>query len=486
MPRVLLQDDNIIEFGRLDWSPDGNYIAALAIKENGLEQIMLISTTDGSARVLTEFESNIYPETILFLSDSRHIVYNRLPDNLVPERDIYLMNIESGKETPLIQHPADDYLLGLSSDDKWIVFASDRTGTLGLWITRINGTKTQGEPELVKPGIERIIPIGLTNEGALYYGVVRATEDVFAVDLDSLTGKVISNPRKLIESYEGGNFSPSYSPDGKYLAYVTRRGNSPYPTNVGNALCIRSLETGEERVFYREMWQMGLIYIGGARWSPDGKYLIFGASSGLSFNGDYQIDRQSGEITRLYLCSFGERLNGGAYGPDGKYFSARSNSDKGISQIIVHDIESGEEKELIRFPRPDRINLALSPDGHWLSFLNAGWGGIRSLDIMQATGGDVKEVYSFGETEQRTPTFNHTWSPDGKYILYSGSAPDGSGYALWRVPVKAGNPEELGLRRKWGIIHLRARPDGRQLVFASRGGSSTDSELWVLENFLPD
>jgi hypothetical protein len=27
--------------------------------------------------------------------------------------------------------------------------------------------------------------------------------------------------------------------------------------------------------------------------------------------------------------------------------------------------------------------------------------------------------------------------------------------------------------------------DGRKLAFAGRGGASTDSELWVLENFLP-
>jgi len=487
VPKKLFKNVSLREFEDIEWSPDGNYIAVLASKRDWNVQIILISTVNGSARVLTEFNRNIiYPANVHFLSGNRYLAYDRLPNPLIPERDIYLMNIESGEEIPLIQHPADDYLLGLSSDNKWLVFASDRTGALGLWVARIAGTKIQGEPKLIKPGIDRIVPIGMTSEGSLYYGVVRATEDVFVVNLDLLTGKVISPPEKFIESYEGGNFSPSYSPDGKYLAYVSRRGNSPYPTNVGNALCIRSLETGEERVFYKEMWRMGLKYVGGARWSPDGKYLIFGGSSGLSFNGDYRLDLQTGKISSIYLCSPGETLIGGAYGKGEKYFSARSNSDKGISQIVVHDIQSGDEKELLRYPRVERIDLELSPDGHWLSFLNAGWGAIRSLSIMPSTGGEVKEIYSFGETEQGTPTYNHTWSPDGKYILYSGSAPDKSGYALWRIPVKGGKPEELGLHRKWGIIHIRVSPDGRQLAFASRGGYSSDSELWILENFLPE
>jgi len=486
-PRILFQDFEISEIVSLDWSPDGKYIVALALQRDGLSQIMLVSTLDGSIRSLADLKVEIYPTIVLFSPDNRHIVFNRLPDVMSPDRDIYLVDIESGEETPLIQHPADDYLLGWSADSQWLVFASDRTGALGLWVASISGTKIQGEPKLVKPGIDRIVPIGLTHEGTFFYGVVRATEDVFAADLDPTTGKVISPPGKLIESFEGGNFTPSYSPDGKYLAYVSRRGNSPYPTNVGNAICIRSLETGEEQVFYKEIWRMGIKYAGGAGWSPDSRFIVFGGSSGASFNSDYCIDLQTGEITRIYLCGPDERLVGGVYGPDGKYFSARTNSGTGITQIVVHDILSGKEKELFRYPQVERLfNLALSPDGRWLSFLNAGWGGIRSLNIMPASGGDVREIYSFGETKQGTPTYNHTWSPDGRYILFSAHDPSKMQvWDLWRVPVEGGKPEKMGLQRSWGIIHLTVRPDGRQVAFAGRGGSSMDSELWVLENFLP-
>jgi Tol biopolymer transport system component len=151
---------------------------------------------------------------VRFSPDSRYIVYDRLPDDTSPERDIFLMSIDTGQETPLIQHPADDYLLGWSRDGKWLVFASDRTGALGLWVVGVSGTKTQGEPNLVKPGIDRIVPVGLTREGALYYGVVRATEDVYVADLDATTGNVNGPPRKAIERFEGGNFTPAYSPDG--------------------------------------------------------------------------------------------------------------------------------------------------------------------------------------------------------------------------------------------------------------------------------
>jgi Tol biopolymer transport system component len=484
-PRVLSHGDGIREMGSLAWSQDGKYIAASVYPQNGSPRMQLFSAADGTTRTFMDLKREI-STTRRFSPDSHYIAYDYRPDEMSPERDIFLMSIDTGQETPLIKHPADDYLLGWSRDGQWIVFASDRTGALGLWVVGMSGVKTQGEPQLVKPGIDLIQPIGLTREGALYYGVVRATEDVYIADLDPTTGKVIGPPRMAIEQFEGGNFTPSYSPDGRYLAYVSRRGNSPYPTNVGNALCIRSLDTGQERVFYREIWRLGLRFIGGPRWSPDGQFITFGGSEGISFTDSYRIDLQTGEITRILRCGPDEQLTGAAYGPDGKHFYGRGNSKAGYSQIIVQDLDSGEVRERYRLAGERRIDVTLSPDGRWLSFINGGWGATRSLRIMPATGGDAREIWSFGETKPGMPSINHTWTPDGRYILFGAPDPsDPRSWELWRIPVEGGKPEKMGLQRGWGIWHISVRPDGRQLVFAGRGGASTDSELWVLENFLP-
>jgi Tol biopolymer transport system component len=486
-PIVLSHNEGIKGIGSFVWSPDGKHIAGLVCPRNGPTQIMLISTLDGSARALANLKREIFPISIRFSADGRYIAYDWLPDDMSPERDIFLMNIDSGQATPLIQHPSDDYLLGWSRDGKWLVFASDRTGALGLWVVGMSGVKTGGEPRLVKPGIDRILPVGLTREGNLYYGVVRATEDVYIADLDPTIGKVTGPPRKAIEQFEGGNFSPSYSPDGKYLAYVSRRGNSPYPTNLGNALCIRSLDTGQERVFHREIWRLGLRCIGGPRWSPDGRYVSFAGSGGGSITDAYRIDLQTDEIIPILRCGPDEHLLAAAYGPEGKHFFGRRNDKQDFSQIVVLDLESGEERELFRLAGEMRIDVALSPDGGWLSFINGGWGGAtRSLRIKPASGGDVREIWNFGETKHGMPSASNTWAPDGRYILFGAPDPsDPRGWELWRVPVEGGKPEKLGLQRRWGIWHISIRPDGRQLVFAGRGGASTDSELWVLENFLP-
>ena len=432
-PGVFTKFDDARNLDSLTWSPDGKQIAATVTPRTGPPQMVLISTTDGSTRTLTELKREILPTTKRFSPDGRYVAYDWLPDDTSPERDIFLMSIDTRKATPLVQHPADDYLLGWSRDGKWVVFASDRTGALGLWVVSISGAKIQGEPRLVRPGIDKILPIGLTSEGALYYGVVRATEDVYIADLDSESGRVNGPPRKMIEHFEGGNFSPVYSRDGKYLAYVSRRGNSPYPTNGGNTLCVRSLDTGHERVFYREIWELGLRHIDGPTWSPDGRFIIFVGSVGkIAGNGIYRIDLGTGMISRILSCGPDEGILGGIYGPDEKYFFVYGNIKQDPPQvmILVRDIESGEERELYRFSGFDMYpNIALSPDNRWLSFANTGWGEVRSLKIMPASGGAAREVWSFGEVKMGTPNISHIWAPDGRTILFS--APDPSDLPSW-------------------------------------------------------
>ena len=486
-PRVLSRYETGQDARCTDWSPDGTQILAQLSRESGTLQMVLVSATDGSTRVLATTEREIYPAAMLFAPGGRHVVYDALPDEASPERDILLVSLKTGETTPLIRHPADDFLLGWSADGRWLVFASDRTGALGLWVVGVAEGKTLGTPRLVKEGIGRILPMGLTRQGTLFYGVVTATEDVFVADLDPKTGRINGPARKAIEQNEGGNFDPSYSPDGRFLAYVTRGGNSPYPTNVGNALCIRSLETGQERVFYGEIWKRGYRWIRGPRWSSDSRFITFAGSRGAYPTTVLRLALETGEIVPVLQAGANDVLMGGAYGSDQKHFFGRGDREKGSSKVVVRDLETGEEQELYRFPTLERgIRMSLSPDGRWLSFMNAGWGAERLLRIMPVSGGEAREVWSFGETKPGTPGGSHTWSRDGRYILFS--APDPNDlplFELWRVSVEGGPPEKIGLGRRWGIHGLTIHPSGRQIAMAGRGGPSDSSEVWLIENFLP-
>jgi Tol biopolymer transport system component len=471
-----------------DWSPDGQNILSTVSGKDGSLRLLLVTVADGSTRELTTLERSIYPTGLRFSPDGRHVAHDVLPDETSPDRDVYLLSLETGQTAPLIRHPADDFLLGWSADGQWLVFASDRAGALGLWVMAMDGVKTVGAPRLVQEGIGRILPMGLTRQGALYYGAVTATEDIYVADLDPRTGLIDGPERKAVEKNEGANFGPSYSPDGRFLAYVTRGGHSPYPTNVGNALCIRDLDTGQERVFFHEIWEQGYRWIGGTSWSPDSRHLTFGASRGVSPDTVLRLSLDTGEIAPILQAGANDVLMHGLYGPGQKHFFALGDKETQSSRIVVRDLETGDERELYRLPTLERgLRMALSPDGRWLSFINAGWGGVRVLRVIPASGGEAREVWSFGETKPGTPGGSLTWSPDGRSILFSAPDPDDlPSWVLWRVPAEGGTPEKMGLARHWGMYSLTVHPSGRRIAFAGRGGPSTSSEVWVMENFLPD
>ncbi len=486
--RVLSHFENGEYLRCADWSPDGRQILASFEREPGRTQMVLISAADGATRTLAEMKRGISPETMRFSPDGHYVAYDFLPDEKAPERDIVALSLDGGQPFPLVQHPADDFLFGWSADGRWLVFASDRTGAIGLWVVGVSGGKTQGNPRLVKAGVGRVLPMGLTREEALYYGVSTATEDLYVADLDPKSWKVIGAPRKVVEHYEGGNYAPSYSPDGKYLGYVSKRGSSPYPTNVGNTLCVLSLETGQEREYYREIWRLGLRSIYGLFWSSDARFITFGGMGG-SMTGVYRIDLKTNGIVRIGQSEMSELPSGGISSRDGRYsFRALGERKSNLSRIVVQDRNRGEQREIYRFPRLERrIPMALSPDGRWLSFMNYGWGAERALRIIPVSGGEARVIWNFGEMKAGTPGGYHTWTPDGRYILIS--APDLADlkhWVLWRVPVEGGKPERAGLERDWGIYSLTVRLGGRQLAFDGRGGPSGLSEVWVMEHFLPE
>jgi Tol biopolymer transport system component len=451
-----------------------------------LEEILTISVADGSTRSLGTTMDDSYTRRMRFSPDGQHVIYSDLQDANNPERDIFLLSVETGDVAPVIQHPADDFLLGWSADGRWLVFASDRTGSIGLWIVGMADGKRQGPPTLVRDGIGRALPMGLTRDGALFYGIVRVAEDIYLADLDPETGRVVGTPRKAIEDHEGTNYYPSYSPDGKHLAYISKRGSNPYPTNAGNTLCIRSLDTGETREFYREFWRAGIRVIVSPQWFPDGESILLPVSGkdGLAL---YRFDRMTGEIERILASVPGERLRGGGFGPEGRYFLARAFRQDGWGQIVVMDFDTGAEREIHRFTYDtSRLRLKVSPDGRWFSYLNNDNGGRSSLMIMPAEGGSPREIWSFGETGPGTPTGQHWWTPDGQHILFRSLDDDPYQRELWRVPVQGGQAERIGVfELHTGPMDLTVHPSGRQIAFASRGDFSTASEVWVMENFLP-
>jgi Tol biopolymer transport system component len=471
-----------------DWSPDGENILVWIGANGRSNQLVLIPVKGGSPRMIKTFEL----ETIsagggLFSPDGRYIVYSRTPGK-VAALDIFVMDVNGGVETPLVQHPADDSLFGWSPDGNWILFLSDRAGTFDFWAIRVANGKPQGDPIRVKRSVGRVAPLGFAKDGSFYYADVKVARDIYAAKIDFQTGKVLEPPKKAITWFEGSNMNPSYSPDGKWLAYVSRRGGMVFPTNLANALCIHSLESGTERVFMDEFVKLGIRSVAGPRWAPDSLSLVV---AGLQVVGSgrgvlYQLSLDTGKVSPVVEMPPGVQTRNHEFSAEGqRLLYVRDDRNRKLLQILVRDLRTGEEHELYRasLGNEEPGGIALSPDGERLAMLSINR---RVLSVMPSEGGKPRVIHRFDRSRNTNPE----WTRNGRYVLI-GSGDIGKGI-LYRIAVEDGQIQEINLltspessarRAIWDRISLH--PDGRQIAFTTQFNTDSDADVWVMQNFLP-
>ena len=452
-----------------DWSPDGKTILTGFLSEKGWK-LGMISVEDSSIYPLKTIQFvETHARYAQFSPDGQSIVFNHPQEKDSGKSDIYLLSVDGKKEIPLVQHPADDILMGYSPDGKWILFTSDRTGSWDAWIMPVSNGKPQGNPQLIRREIGLINPMGISRKDSFYYSTPGFKHDIFYAPMDTATGKIIAPAKKYPLSYEGHNHRPDLSPDGKHFVYVSDRGR--------RALCIYSLGSGEER----EISLKGKFSsFGRSRWTPDGRFVLIGGDEIERGRGWYKVDLQTGNTTLI--------IPHGAWSPvvslDGKTVYYDKLTSKEFSQVMKRNIETGEEQELYRIPPYDNTTLALSPDGKRLALMMRENEMTRALKVLPVDGVEPVVLHRF-EKDRQVKYIDITWSPDGRYIYFSKQKPKGGGiWELWRIPSEGGEAQNLKLAMH-GFSQLNIHPDGSRITFSSRTMHEKVGAVWVMENFLP-
>jgi len=484
-PNVLYRNIEASYPQAFDWSPDGKSILAGFFNlENDNFQIGLITLKDGSIRIIKRFKkayARTSPWGFNFSPDGSYIAYDFTSGKNTQNRDIYLLSADGSREIPLIKHPALDYVLEWTPDGRGLLFGSGRTGSQGLWFIRVKEGKPLRTPILIKDNIGTILPMGCTAKGNFFYGIPSDISNIYTAEIDPNTGQVLTPPKKKVLFYEGHNYYPDYSPDGKKLAYMRLFLGRTEPFRQ-DTLCIVSLDTGEEIELNPSLRQFGY-----PRWSPDGKYISLEGFEEEGQNGIFRIDVQTGEYEPVVVCENEYEIYSHRWSVDGSaIFYTRGNRKAKTSLIFVHDFETGQDRKLAGSPS-DAKDIDISPDGKSLVLLNREKK--RVLRTIPTAGGEPQELYSFVEQDGNfilTPA----WTADGHFILLPKRQPlqvDGQDMPMdmWRIPVEGGEPQKLNLTM-YRIRHLSVHPDGLHLAFSAMGSILKFPEVWVMENFLPE
>ncbi len=478
-PRVLYQNPETAEPRPLAWSADGRQILTLILRKDRTNQIALISTSDGSVRVLKTLDWRA-PGGMAFSPDGRYVAYDFPPQEESPNRDVFVLAADGSREIALVHDPSNDSLLGWAPDGKSVLFASDRSGTIDAWAVEVADGKPQGDPQLVKTNIGEVRPMGFTKKGDLFYGVSKGPGgSIHTATIDPATWKLTSAPIRIAQRYVGSNYAPAWSPDGRFLAYFSKRSSelSPSPMLV---LVIQSTASGEEREI-----PLKFFYIPNFRWSPDGRSILFSGIDRKGKPGIIKLNTETGEATEIVQLEDG--LSGGAHRPeltpDGKMLVfGRFKGGLTHTSIVVRDLASGEETSVISKSGPSQAISwhALSPDGQKIAFRVSDQNTRSStLNVMPTTGGQSHEILVMHDPEDIRQV---EWTPDGQELIFAKVNPNGAHPTteLWGIPAGGGQPHALLTME--GFFTLSLHPSGRQIAL---GGGQPSSDVWVMENFLP-
>ena len=264
------------------FTADDRKVLTLLFRRDNTSQIVLIDVASGAIETLRSLNW-VYPKRMDVSPDGRWIVYDSFRPNSKTERAVYVLSTDGSSERVLTPEPGSWLFPLISPDGKSVFYAGGDADSLDLWRRPLEG----GPPTRVASSLGRALPLGITEAGLLLFGRRNGASDVFAVD-----PAAPSRLSPLSGSFRGMNRGAVYSPDGRSLAYLSRRGAENYGQESRTVL-LRDLATGAERDLAPR-----LAYLDRLHWGPGG--LLISGSDGRGRAGVFRLDTANGRLTALH------------------------------------------------------------------------------------------------------------------------------------------------------------------------------------------
>lgn len=410
------------------FSPNGNYLYALLFLPSGQSALIRIDAHSGQSHIVgSHFDASPQPEHISISPDGKTLYLplatDSAPNNVArqnPEANrwlkIYAIDLATGGRTDLVDTPGEDNDAPTIAGNNlyWVHTAFNDSVVLVPFIGgQAKELVAEGELPMWSPDSKRI---------GYFYGGARLAD--YPQDLDDAVvsvdaqGNRASDPAVIVSGY-GEDFSPAWSPDGKWIAFHSHR--SPVPTpqygdpNSSDDIYLRRADDvhAPEIRLTDFGWETGPAY-----WSPDGKKLLF---SSWDRNGQAGIDK-------LWVLTI----------------------DPGTGNVI----------NTTMLPLDAQIRsaqwAAWSPDGTQIAIEDDRGGQDRTLWIVRADGTQPQKVLDYKGT-----TYDGLDWLDDVTIVYSALV--NGKLQLFAVPRMGGVPRQL-TSDSANLLHPKVSPDGKWIA----------------------
>jgi Tol biopolymer transport system component len=432
------------------WSPDGKRLiltdAPSSAKGLGL---VAMSVTTGEKTALSSpmgVDQDCYPR---FSPNGREIAFVRYVSHGVG--DIYTMSSDGGAPRQLSSDHRTIRGLDWSADGKRLVFATNRAGSYEIRTIGSEGGDSQTLPSDTASASE---PAVARDGGWMVYVESAENWNIWRVRIENgRYGKRLGQPERFLAS-TGQNHSPSYSPDGSTIAFVSNRSGNP-EIWLANA----------DGTHLRQITHFNGPWLGTLRWSPDAKNIVFDARP-RGHSAIFTISVASGEPKLLEQENFEDRRP--AWSRDGKsiYFDT---TRSGRPQIWKRDLETGVARPIAP---PATMAPTESIDGQTLYFVSSVDSEPHYLWTSRPDGSGAMQIPDI----RPDPILDWTVCADG--IIFAVAKGASASVYFYGFSDRAIHPMgELVQSLSPGTPSLVVSPDGKWLLFAATDYTKSDIKI---------
>lgn len=464
--RVLVNGPNIWTEPQ-SWSPDGRWIAAVVQDLKSRAATIILVSPDGTQRRSVATVPNGIAVASTFSPDGRWLAFHTRRANQRAQtpfvEKVYVVPADGSSQTP-VEVAASATFAGWVPDGTALLINRRWDERAELHILPFANGRAAGQPRIVAgaPDVRRML--GVTKQGTLIYSNQIQTVDAVVTPFDADTGAIAAFEPEMPVAPVPVIGGVRFSPDGRHVLFVRTR----------STLVVRSLADGAERRLSPNMSTVGRV-----EWAADSRSLIVAGLAPGSPQGLYRVDLMTGAASLLFAANDVTMF---AVSPDGNAIYYRKAYESGIpggikAHIAAHDVRTGAERVLLASTDHHAFDLSLSPDGKQLAVM-----GRNELVMLDVATGDTRVRYSNDKDPDRPRFWGIDWTPDGRSLLsvMDITVPGATRTELWKLPAAGGDP--IRHRLPGEARGMWVSPGGQRLATLRW---TNILQIWSLENFLP-
>jgi serine/threonine protein kinase/Tol biopolymer transport system component len=246
----------------LDVLDDGKLVMDVRSPRDNLREVLNGTEATGERWITRGNSSDRQPA---YSPDGKSVLFS---SNRSGNLDLWISNADGGVKR-VTDDGAEDWDPAFTPDGKKIVWSSGRSGNLEIWAANADGSAAK---QLSKDGVDAENPTATPDGWVVYNSFNPKTPGLWKVRLDGTQAKQIVTGRTAL---------PEVSPDGLYVAYLSQ-------SRTANAeIRVARVADGQDMGFAiraRGTRRTAAI-LGRVRWMPDGKGIAYLAQNDEGING---------------------------------------------------------------------------------------------------------------------------------------------------------------------------------------------------------